>query len=460
MHSTIIAKYLLWVFILSLLSTRHCNAQYSNGLTTTFRASDDTSEDRFIHIASVIDRNSIKDFLIAMHSAVYSSKTPSLVFIHVVCVGIDINEANFLYDQADAALENCMSENKREVVPFVLPKESGFRLQMDHSILKHHHWNSPAGADFVRFYLPSLFPHTSRILYLDNDIVVNCCLEEIYDTDFGETGVVGLALDDLKWTTATQFKRHYNRSVSPCNLLSLSLSLTMPCDDDDDDEHSHLYTLLPTLFNHPMFTHLAISLYSSTHPLVIKNMRRSGKKAAYIPPADSASTPAGSAAASETTTTSTTSTSTTPHSNKSGGGKRAAKREAVQAKRREHKIEKREEMRKNLRSDSVGSAVALQGAKEAVEKALGPNEGTDGENAVGKRRLLSSGNGLLDNNLHPGLHPHGIQEDEFMYHLPRYASPPLSLLLLSHWLMTVLTSLPLSLSLSPPIFFTPGQIPQ
>ena len=214
------------------------------------------------------------------------------------------------------------------------------------------------------------------------------------------------------------------QQVSQSVQFALSLSLTMPC----DDEHSNLYSLLPTLFNHPIFTPLAISLYSSTHPLVIKNMRRSGKKAAYIPPADSTSTPAGSAAASKTTTTSTASTSTTPHSsNKNGGGKRAAKREAVQAKRREHKIERREEMRKNLRSDSVGSAVALQGAKEAVEKALGPNEGTDGENAVGQRRLLSSGNGLLDNNLHPGLHPHGIQEDEFMYHLPRYVSLPLSL---------------------------------
>lgn len=64
----------------------------------------------------------------------------------------------------------------------------------------------------VRFYLASLFPRVPRLLYLDNDIIVGCCLEEIWGTDLGEHNIAGLALDDLKWAAATQFKYHYNAS--------------------------------------------------------------------------------------------------------------------------------------------------------------------------------------------------------------------------------------------------------
>lgn len=32
----------------------------------------------------------------------------------------------------------------------------------------------------VRFFLASLFPDVERLLYVDNDVVVACCLEEIW----------------------------------------------------------------------------------------------------------------------------------------------------------------------------------------------------------------------------------------------------------------------------------------
>jgi hypothetical protein len=39
-------------------------------------------------------------------------------------------------------------------------------------------------------------------------------LEEIWDTKFEKGKVIGIALDDLKWATETQFNRHYNASHS------------------------------------------------------------------------------------------------------------------------------------------------------------------------------------------------------------------------------------------------------
>lgn len=56
----------------------------------------------------------------------------------------------------------------------------------------------------VRFYLASIFPRVPRLLYLDNDVIVGCCLEEIWGTDLGEHNIAGLALDDLKWAAASK----------------------------------------------------------------------------------------------------------------------------------------------------------------------------------------------------------------------------------------------------------------
>ena len=89
--------------------------------------------------------------------------------------------------------------------------------------------------------MAQIFSHVPRLLYLDNDIIVSCCIEEIWGSKFGfllhssalcivccpyilyvcmyvcmyvvESSVaVGVVLDDLKWATATQWQRHYNAS--------------------------------------------------------------------------------------------------------------------------------------------------------------------------------------------------------------------------------------------------------
>ena len=53
------------------------------------------------------------------------------------------------------------------------------------------HWVSSSGADMVRFFLASLFPKTKKLLYLDNDVVVSCCLEEVWNTKMTESQIVG-----------------------------------------------------------------------------------------------------------------------------------------------------------------------------------------------------------------------------------------------------------------------------
>ena len=221
---------LVCVFLLFAYCLWTSDGQYSNGLDSAIKQHD---KDRLIHVAVTFDKKSANDVLLVLHSAVRSAQYPSSVVLHALACGESQEEAAQLAQKLDDALQNCLTYNRREILPFVLPESSGFKQQMKTNKLSHH-WTSPAGADMARFFLPKMFPYAERILYLDNDIIISCCLEEVFDTYLGENGIVGLALDDLKWSTSTQYKRHYN----------------------------------------------------STHPLVIKNMRRAGKKVRYVPDKD------------------------------------------------------------------------------------------------------------------------------------------------------------------------------
>ena len=153
---------------------------------------------------------------------------------HIVATGPDLIHAESLAVEMRAAFSSCFPSVHSEVRAFLLPVDKGFGMQLERKkagekMSGGSHWNSDTGADMVRFYLASLFPNVTRLLYLDNDVIVGCCLEEVWSTpmelmktskqgqgqgqDQGQgQAAVGIALDDLKWATTTQFQRHYNAS--------------------------------------------------------------------------------------------------------------------------------------------------------------------------------------------------------------------------------------------------------
>lgn len=164
-----------------------------------------------VRIALTIDDTSKKDFLIIAHSVVLSSLNSSNLYFHVVVCGINISSAVSLRDEVAPAFSSCLPGIKVDFIPFMLPLDSGFALQRD-SVTRRSHWYSPTGADMARFFLANIFPDVEKLLYLDNDIVVSCCVEEVWNTDLGDDKIVGIALDDLKWATVTQFNNQYNAS--------------------------------------------------------------------------------------------------------------------------------------------------------------------------------------------------------------------------------------------------------
>lgn len=192
------------------------------------------SDPDYIHIGIAVDDNSLKDFLIVMQSALITSKSPSTLTFHIVACGKDANLAVELMKQIEQALVKCLPHSNYQIKPFTLPETSGFYSQLN-NVKKRSHWYSPSGADMVRFFLASLFPDIPRILYIDNDVIINCCLEEVWHTDLGPDAIVGIALDDLKWATSTQFKRQYNAS-HPLVISNIRRSFPLPSDSNFQNE--------------------------------------------------------------------------------------------------------------------------------------------------------------------------------------------------------------------------------
>jgi hypothetical protein len=158
-----------------------------------------------------------RDQLHARHLAEEISDSIKVIFLFDKILGKYDHSLRTQYNQikwrkrGQKRLLSQLSYENFEIIPFSLPNDSGFRKQLFTKVMKQsspssktsnaaasspnpsttssapqHHWNSPIGTDVIRFYLPSIFPQLHRILYLDNDIIVNCCIEEIYWTSFSK----------------------------------------------------------------------------------------------------------------------------------------------------------------------------------------------------------------------------------------------------------------------------------
>eukprot|EP01040_Poterioochromonas_malhamensis_P005654 gene5654-6076_t len=171
----------------------------------------------FIHIGLTLDHYSIKDALLLINSIISSSINSSYLSFHIVAVERSLDTAESLKTEINQLFQSCFLSSypiklHYEILPYYLHSDSGFYHQMYVKLKKEkHHWNSPLGTDMIRFYLPELFPSLPRLLYIDNDIMITCCLEEVYFSNLQDK-VIGIALDDLHWATVTQFRRHYNAS--------------------------------------------------------------------------------------------------------------------------------------------------------------------------------------------------------------------------------------------------------
>eukprot|EP01039_Chlorochromonas_danica_P000052 gene52-55_t len=187
---------------------------------------------RPIRIALAIDEHSVKDMHILIHSVMTVAHNKSDLVFHILVCGKDELISRRLKSDVEDKIRICFPQTQFELMAFHLPPDRGFGSQLSSLKQKASHWNSPSGADMARFFLAEAFPSVPRLLYLDNDVILNCCLEEIFDSPL-EDKVIGLALDDLKWAVVTQFQRHYNAShpLVIKNIRRHSATTTRPHDN-------------------------------------------------------------------------------------------------------------------------------------------------------------------------------------------------------------------------------------
>lgn len=228
------AALLLCVIILYVSCT---TASYSDGHSRKGTVDTDT-DDRYIRIALAIDEHSYKDYLILMTSVLTTAIDNNYVVFHILACGQTIELANALRDMVVVGIDSCLSDVKYDVVGFTLPPNSGMMKQLINTpAKKRSHWYSPSGADMARFYLASFFPHVNRLLYLDNDVVVSCCLEDIWNTYMDSSTVVGIALDDLKWASSSQFQRQYNSThAQVIRNIRRKINTNIPANDLNPNE--------------------------------------------------------------------------------------------------------------------------------------------------------------------------------------------------------------------------------
>jgi len=162
-----------------------------------------------VRVALAVDEGSVNDALMLMRSILETALNYENIFFHLVSCGKTVQESELFSVKLSQYVTECMLGVNFEVKSFSLPVNSGFLIQAQKNKNKRH-WASSTGADMARFYLPTLFKQYDRILYLDNDIIVSCCLEEMWATDLSSNQVVGIVLDHCPWTVGQQFSRHYN----------------------------------------------------------------------------------------------------------------------------------------------------------------------------------------------------------------------------------------------------------
>ena len=131
-----------------------------------------------IQMVSIIDSSSTLSCLLKIHTIIESSHNPRHIIFKFLVVNsgpieLSVEQWNKTFNKM---FPSSQSETKLWVRPDAL-----------HCITGEHFDKEIV---YARFYLPFIFPESRRLLYLDNDIVVNDDLLQLFQSNMENTGVV------------------------------------------------------------------------------------------------------------------------------------------------------------------------------------------------------------------------------------------------------------------------------
>jgi lipopolysaccharide biosynthesis glycosyltransferase len=155
-----------------------------------------------INIGVCIDEVSMRDSLLLIGS-VYASHAHirDNIVLYILACGANSAEADKLEEKLISVFKTCFPYSRYHIAQFTAHSNPTFstlhKRLMKTRPKRRSSFISESGTDFARLFLPSIFPHLGRFLYLDNDIVVACCIEKVWRTpmDVRPDIVVALVMD-------------------------------------------------------------------------------------------------------------------------------------------------------------------------------------------------------------------------------------------------------------------------
>lgn len=142
-----------------------------------------------IHIVFSTDSTMIPLTVVSIISIIHKADDPRNLFFHLML--IDFNWTADFVDDVKVALGNAIS---LEVATWD-PLPSAIRNM---KIRKRERQDLAAPANYARFYISQVFPSLRRFIYLDNDVMAQRSLSQLWEVDLG-TSKVGMVHDCGSW---------------------------------------------------------------------------------------------------------------------------------------------------------------------------------------------------------------------------------------------------------------------
>jgi hypothetical protein len=156
--------------IILFFCTLSCSFQTAYGSLSASRQSVD-----LVHVVLIVDKRTVKAAFTVIHSVSLASADPSRLRFHALVLPSEGFDAKLVLKTAPQCMQGSSNlEVKEWFAPSAFPKDiiSGKVFDTEHI--------------YARFFLPEFFPEIDRYVYIDNDVVVNGDIADLYSTQIDE----------------------------------------------------------------------------------------------------------------------------------------------------------------------------------------------------------------------------------------------------------------------------------
>lgn len=121
-----------------------------------------------VNVVSIVDESSVESCLIKVYSIIKSASPSRPLYFGFLIIG---DSENVIADTIHSAFKTCHFRGDVDIKHWSAPRAV--------TNLTQHHFDKDV--IYARFYLPLIFKHLDRYLYLDNDLIVNCDVSILFD---------------------------------------------------------------------------------------------------------------------------------------------------------------------------------------------------------------------------------------------------------------------------------------